>query len=126
MPPLLSSRTCWRAGWAVLGLGVVLMAASNPVARALFQGQGPGALGDFFYSVLSAATFTMLPAGAMLLVGSVVVRHVERLTGALVASGTIEALSASPSEHPGGRTPGGAVDLDDDLDDVVEHEPGVR
>lgn len=126
MPPLLSARTCWRAGWVVLGLGVVLMAASNPIATTLFDGQGPGPLGGILYSVLNAATFVTLPGGAMLLVGSVVLRHVERLTGALVASGTIEARFVPPSQQPGGRTLGDALDLDDDLDDVVDHEPGVR
>lgn len=130
MPPLLGARTCWRAGWVALGLGVVLMAASNPIASVIFRGQSPAALGGLLYSVLTTVTFVTLPGGAMLLVGSVVLRHVERLTDALVASGTIAAPApAHGVERRPGRTPDGDVDVDDlrhGLDDVVEHEPGAR
>lgn len=126
MPPLLTARTCWRAGWVVLGLGVVLLVASNPIATVFFDGQGPGPLGSLLYSVLSAVTYTTLPAGTMLLVGSLVLRHVERLTDALVASGTIQALPA-PSRGVERATDGdvGLDDLRGDAD-VVEHGPGAR
>lgn len=133
MPPLLSARTCWRAGWALLGLGLALFAVSDPVAAALFDGQGPGAPGRVLYGVLSALTYAAIPGGLVLLVGSLVVRHVEDLTVALARSGAIEAPTVGRPDVA--RTRGRAVDASADLDDgswgdvqdhVVDHEPGVR
>lgn len=130
MPPLLGARTCWCAGWAVIGLGVVLIVVSNSVASSIFVRQGPGTLAQTLYLGLNAVVYMMPLAGMVLLIGSLVLRHVERLTGALVDSGVIEA-PAPPhgAEHRPGRRTDGDVDLHDlhdDLDGVVEHEPGVR
>ena len=70
-----------------------------------------------------------VPAGLALLVASVVLRRVEQLTAALVASGAVEAPVAAPPDlapaRTSGRALGDGVDLDG-ADDVVDHEPGVR
>ena len=121
MPPLMSARTCWRAGWVVVVAGVVVSAVLNLLASTLLAGPSVGSL-IWLYTVTNLLTLAAIPAGLALLVASVVLRRVEQLTAALVASGTIEDSAAGQDVEPAPeRTPDGDVDLD-----VVDHEPGVR
>lgn len=122
MPPLLSARTCWRAGWAVVGLGPAITILQDALFNTVISsGDDFGAPSVRILSAVGTIALLAVPAGLALLAASVVVRHVERLTAALVASGTIQAPPPVRVERP--RADG---DLDETDAFVVEHEPGVR
>ena len=130
MPPLMSARTCWRAGWVVVLAGVVVSGAASLLSAALLsRAPSVGSVSIWVSTVANLLSLAAVPAGLALLVASVVLRRVEQVTASLVASGVIEVPAAALTDPGPAGTRGRALDDVvglDGADDVVDHEPGVR
>lgn len=122
MPPLLSARTCWIAGWVAVLVGALAVFVPFGTLFGDTDSYGYGS-DDSLVVVLALSRIgsLLLELGLLLLVAAVIVRHVERPRGGPGAGSEEPGVEPAPRDH---------VDLDEasgaGIDPEPEPHPGHR